>query len=184
MAKVFVPKSDGGILSKKYAVDYAVGDIAPGVFVVITTDQPKIIADLKYLKLNGYGNYWALYRPYHLCNLETPIAVARAYLYREATLNTLRVPVAETIAMAKRDLRPGDKIDALGGFTVYGCIETTEVAKVEGCVPLGIIVGATVRKNIERGQPIRFEDVELDENQTVYLLRKLQDKMVGAAPKN
>jgi predicted homoserine dehydrogenase-like protein len=63
LAKVYVPQSDGGIMSAKYCVDYAVGDVAPGVFVVITTDQPKIIADLKYLKVNGHENHWALYRP-------------------------------------------------------------------------------------------------------------------------
>ncbi len=178
LAKVFVPQSDGGIFSRKQVVDYAVGDIAPGVFVIITTDQPKIIADLKYLRVNGYGNYWALYRPYHLCNLETPISIARAYLYREATANTMRAPVAETIAMAKRDLKAGEKIDALGGYTVYGCIEKIEAAKAEGCVPLGLSIGATVLKEIKKGMPLHFNQVELDENQTVFQFRKLQDQMV------
>ena len=120
LAKVFVPKAAGGIFDAPGAVDYAVGDVAPGVFVIITTDQPKIITDLRYLRLNGHGNYWAIYRPYHLANLETPISVANAFLDRRATIVTLRPPVAETIAVAKRDLQPGDTIDALGGFTVYG----------------------------------------------------------------
>lgn len=181
LAKVFVPQSDGGIESQKYVVDYAVGDIAPGVFVIITTDQPKIIADLKYLRLNGHGKYWALYRPYHLCNLETPIAIARAFFYKEATENTMRLPVAETITMAKRDLKPGEKIDALGGYTVYGCIEKAEIARAEQLVPLGISVGATVSKEIKRGQPIHFDELELDETQTVFHLRKLQDKIVEAS---
>ena len=75
----------------------AVGDIAPGVFIIITTDQPKIIADMNYLKVNGNNNYWALYRPYHLCNLETPISIARALCCNgDITANTLRIPVAET----------------------------------------------------------------------------------------
>jgi predicted homoserine dehydrogenase-like protein len=179
LAKVFVPQADGGVESKKYVVDYAVGDIAPGVFVIITTDQPKIIADLKYLRLNGHGNYWALYRPYHLANLETPIAIARTYLYEEATANTLRAPVAECIAMAKKDLKPGDKIDALGGYTVYGCIDKVEDARAEGCVPLGIAVGAVVKKPIKQGQPVHFDEVDINENQTIFHLRKLQDKMVA-----
>ncbi|MCE1253583.1 MAG: flagellar biosynthesis protein FlgA [Anaerolineae bacterium] len=180
LAKVFVPQSAGGVESKKYVVDYAVGDIAPGVFVIITTDQPKIIADLNYLKVNGYNNHWALYRPYHLCNLETPISIARAFLRSDVTANTMRVPVAETITMAKRDLKPGDKIDYLGGYTVYGTIEKVEVAHQEGCVPLGISVGATITKEIKKGEAVHFDQVELNESQTVYHLRKLQDKLVGA----
>jgi predicted homoserine dehydrogenase-like protein len=177
LARVYVPESEGGIMSAKYRVDYAVGDIAPGVFIVITTDQPKIIADLKYLKVNGHNNHWALYRPYHLCNLETPISIARAFLYGDITCSTLRVPVAETITMAKRDLKAGEKIDYLGGFTVYGTIEKASVSKAEGCLPLGIAVGATLAKDVKRGEAIHYSDVNLNETQTIFHLRKLQDKM-------
>jgi predicted homoserine dehydrogenase-like protein len=177
LAKVYVPQSDGGIMSAKYCVDYAVGDVAPGVFVVITTDQPKIIADLKYLKVNGHENHWALYRPYHLCNLETPISVARAFIYNDITCSTLRVPVAETITIAKRDLKAGEKIDYIGGYTVYGTIEKAAVAKEEGCVPLGIAMGAILTKDVKRGEPIHYSEVNLNEEQTIFHLRKLQDKM-------
>lgn len=181
LPKVFVPRADGGIMDGKGAVDYALGSIAPGVFVIITTDQPKIIADLRYLHLNGHGEYWALYRPYHLANLETPIAIARTFLYEEATINTLRPPVAETLAMAKRDLKAGEKVDALGGYTVYGCIDRADVAKSEGIVPLGISVGATLVRDVKKGEPLHFDEVELDENQTIFKLRQAQDKAVAAA---
>ncbi|HRE28026.1 MAG TPA: hypothetical protein PK954_15405, partial [Anaerolineales bacterium] len=92
--------ADGGIFERRGGVDYAVGDVAPGVFVIITTDQPKIITDLNYLRLNGNGKYWALYRPYHLANLECPITVAKAVLDNEVTLQTVNAPVAETVACA------------------------------------------------------------------------------------
>ncbi|HQX77035.1 MAG TPA: hypothetical protein PL074_12010, partial [Thermoflexales bacterium] len=141
LAKVFVPQSEGGILKGTKVVDYAVGSVAPGVFVIITTDQPKIIKDLKYLRLNGHGNNWALYRPYHLANLETPMSIVRAVIYGEATLATEHPFVAETIAYAKRDLNPGDKVDALGGFTVYGMIERADVARKGDQLPLGLAVG-------------------------------------------
>ncbi|MEA4908902.1 MAG: SAF domain-containing protein [Anaerolineaceae bacterium] len=179
LPRLFVPQADGGILNGRGAVDYAVGSIAPGVFVIITTDQPKIIADLNYLHLNGHGGYWALYRPYHLANLETPISIARAVVYNEATISTLRPPVAETIAMAKRDLRAGEKIDALGGYTVYGMIERAEVAEQEGLVPLGVVVGATLTRDVPQGQALQYSDLELDESQWIFHLRKLQEKLLG-----
>lgn len=177
LPKVFVPKAAGGIFNAPGAVDYAVGP-APGVFVIITTDQPKIIRDLNYLHLSGHGNYWALYRPYHLANLESPISVARAVLDQEVTLATYSPPVAETIAVAKRDLAPGDKIDALGGYTVYGMIDRADTARNENTVPLGLVVGATVEKPLKAGQPIRYADVALVESQTIVRLRREQDRMV------
>lgn len=179
LPRIFSPKEDGGILETRRAVDYAMGKIAPGVFVIITTDQPKIIEDLNYLHVNNYGKYWALYRPYHMANLETPISILRAFFYHEETLSTPNAPVAETITMAKKDLKAGEKIDYLGGFTVYGCIEKASVARDENIVPLGLVVGATVTKDVKQGEPLHYDEVELNEDQTIYHLRWLQDKALG-----
>jgi len=179
LPKVFCPQEDGGILKTRRAVDYAMGKIAPGVFVIITTDQPKIIADLKYLRVNNYGKYWALYRPYHMANLEAPISILRAFFYHEETLATHNPPVAETITIAKRDLKAGEKIDYLGGYTVYGTIEKAEVARKEGLVPLGLAVGATILKDIKQGEAIHYSELELNKEQTIYHLRWLQDKKLG-----
>ncbi|HLJ59513.1 MAG TPA: SAF domain-containing protein [bacterium] len=175
LPRVFVPRSAGGILCAPGAVDYAIGP-APGVFVVITTDQPKIIRDLDYLHLRGHGRHWVLYRPYHLANLEAPITIADAVLDRKVTLATYRPPVCETVACAKRDLRPGDKIDALGGYTVYGLIERAQTSSAEGMVPVGLIVGATVERPVKANEPIRFPDVALDETQSIVRLRREQDR--------
>ncbi|NIR41251.1 MAG: hypothetical protein GWN07_35960, partial [Actinobacteria bacterium] len=76
------------------------------------TDHPKIVRDLRYLKV-GDGPYWALYRPYHLTSLETPISIARAVLSGDTTIATDRPPTAETVAVAKRDLEAGETVDGL-----------------------------------------------------------------------
>ncbi len=179
LANVFIPKADGGIFNAPRAVDYAVGDVAPGVFVIITTDQPKIIADLNYLRLSGNGKYWALYRPYHLANLETPLTVARAIVYGDVALATYQAPVAETVAVAKRDLQPGEKLDGLGGFTMYGLIERAEVARAEQMVPLGVAVGAVVQRPVKAGQPLRQADLALNETQTIVRLRREQEQALA-----
>jgi predicted homoserine dehydrogenase-like protein len=177
LPKVFIPKSAGGIFNEKGAVDYAVGP-APGVFVIITTDQPKIKKDLNYLGLSGFGDYWCLYRPYHLANLETPITIAHVMLDNAETLNTKKVPVAETITIAKKDLKPGDTSDALGGFTVYGMIEKAEVAREENLVPLGLTIGGIIKNPIKQGEAVCYSDIELDESQLIVKLRREQDKLL------
>lgn len=176
LARVFIPTSDGGILNQTQVVEYARG-VAPGVFVVFTTQQPKVAKDLRYLKL-GDGPYWALYRPYHLANLETPISIARAVLKGETTIATDRFPIVEAITMAKRDLRAGEKIDSLGGFTVYGSIEKAAVARSEDLLPLGLAPGCTLLNDVARGAAIRYADVELDPSLTIVHLRRLQDQIV------
>ncbi|HCI79756.1 MAG TPA: hypothetical protein DHW02_08705 [Ktedonobacter sp.] len=177
LAQIFCPKEDGGILNQRGVVDYALGDIAPGVFLIITTDQPKVVKDLKYLRL-GPGPYWALYRPYHLANIETPISVAQAVLLKQATLAAKGAPVAETTTIAKRDLRAGEILDGLGGTMVHGNIERAETARDARMLPLGLSVRACVLRDIECGQTLTYDDVELDEQSFIVHARRLQDMLL------
>ncbi len=177
IAQVFCPKKDGGVLTKSGVVEYGLG-IAPGVFVVITTDHPKIARDLTYLSM-GPGPYWALYRPYHLTSLETPISILKAVLKNESTVATEIPPVADTVTYAKRDLKSGEKIDYLGGFTVYGMIERSDAADRQNLLPLGLAPGCTVKNDIRAGDPITYDDVELVSDSTILELRRLQDQAMG-----
>ncbi len=87
LARVYIPKRDGGIFERDFVVDYSTGKVAPGVFVVITTDSLHLRQDLKFYSM-GEGPYYTLYRPYHLCSFETPISVAKACLFGEPTINS------------------------------------------------------------------------------------------------
>jgi predicted homoserine dehydrogenase-like protein len=174
LAEVYSPQAQGGILQQSQVVEYGLG-VAPGVFVVFTTDHPKIGRDLQYLSM-GSGPNWALYRPYHLTSLETPISIARAVLHGQTTIATDRVPVAETVTYAKRALRSGEQIDSLGGYTVYGMIERAIVARQERLLPLGLAPGCRVRRDVAQGCPVTYDDVEIDETKVIISLRRLQDK--------
>ncbi len=176
LASTYIPEADGGILSEAGRVDYGLG-IAPGVFLVFTTDHPKLVRDLQYLKV-GEGPYWALYRPYHLTSLETPVSIAKAVLRGETTLATDRPPSAETVAVAKKPLRSGETIDGIGGFCVYGVIEKAEVARRENLAPLGLATGARLTNDVEAGALLTYEDLELDESNTIIRLRREQDALV------
>jgi predicted homoserine dehydrogenase-like protein len=177
LAQIFCPCEDGGILNNRGVVDYAIGGIAPGVFLIFTTSQPKVMKDLRYLRL-GPGPYWALYRPYHLANIETPLSVAQAVLYHQTTLAARGIPVAETTAVAKKDLAEGDIIDGLGGTTVYGNIERVEVARDSRMLPLGIAERARVLRPIAKGQALTYDNVVLDEQSFIVHARRLQDILV------
>ncbi len=177
LAEVYSPRADGGILSGTKRVEYGRG-IAPGVFVVFTTEHPKLVRDLKYLSM-GPGPYWALYRPYHLTSLETPISIARAAIYGDTTVATDNAPTAETVTYAKKPLEAGETIDSLGGFAVYGMIESAAEARKQNLLPLGLAPGSVVKRSIEVGQPVTYDDVDVDDSQMIVHLRRLQDLDVG-----
>lgn len=178
LTSVLVPIKDGGILSKSGVVEYVIGDLAPGVFLVYTTDSKIIRRDLDYLK-NGSGPYYLLYRPYHLASIETPISIARAFLYNEATIEPGFGFVSEVMTIAKKDLNPGDILDGIGGFASYGMIELHEIMKKNRYLPIGISEGSTVKRKISKDEPIKYEDIELNENSILFNLRKIQDLQTG-----
>ena len=180
LSSVFTLTNKGGILSQDGVVDFALGDIAPGVFVVISTDNPYLRKDLDYLRMGSGPNY-VLYRPYHLANIEIPISIVRAIVCREATLVAKGSLIAEVITIAKKDLRSGQELDGIGGHTVYGSIEKAGIAEKESFLPLGLAQGAIMKKNISQGDYLTYDNVELDSSSFLLNLRKTQDDLFQKA---
>ena len=177
VSRIFALEEDGGMAKFAGAVDFVQGSaMAGGVFVTVRITDERIQADLEYLKV-GQGKYYTFFRPYHLWFLEAPISVARAFLYRQTTLVPLDQPVADVLTLAKRDLRPGDRLDEFGGYTYYGAIERAEIARRLNALPAGLAPGAKVVQQAAAGNVLTWEDVELDESSLVVRLRREQDQM-------
>ena len=83
--------------------------------------------------------------------------------------------VSEVFAVAKQDLRAGDRLDAIGGCSFYSLIDTYEAAVAENLLPVGLAKGAILNRPVAQDQPIRYDDVQLHEPSTVLTLRRLQD---------
>jgi len=175
LTSVFALKEKGGILNQPGVVDYGIGRIAPGVFVVITTRNKRLIEDLKYLSM-GKGPNYLLYRPYHLCSIEIPLSIARAVIYQEPTIVSSGRPVAEVITVAKRDLKVGQKIDGIGKFDIYGSIERAAVSQQENLLPLGLAEGAVLKSKVKKGDYLTLSQVEFEES-ILMNLWKLQNKL-------
>lgn len=180
LPNLFRPTEEGGILQNGYGKVEWVNGIAPGVFVIISSDLPFVKHEMNYLSM-GEGPNWVLYRPYHLCSLETPLTVAKAVVDNTSTL----VPmdgglVCETVAVAKKDLKAGEMLDGIGGYTVYGVVDTHENMLKDNGVPLGVITKNTkLLKDVKKGQTITYDMVDLDDNSLIVQLRKLQDRFFG-----
>ena len=177
ISKIFALEEDGGITKFPGAVDFVQGSsMAGGVFVTVRVEDERIRNDLEYLKV-GKGKYFTFFRPYHLWFLEAPISVARAFLHRQTTLVPLSYPVAEVMAIAKRDLKPGERLDSFGGYTYYGVIDRADEARKLNALPAGLAPDAMVKQLVETGEILTWDDVELNEESLVVKLRRQQDAL-------
>ena len=158
------------------AVDYVVGSKpGPGVYVLATHDDPKQRHYLNLYKL-GEGPLYSFYTPYHLCHFEVPNTVARAVLLGDATIAPLpQAPKVEVITVAKKDLKAGETLDALGGYTYYGECEKAPIAAAERLVPVGLAEGCVLTRDIAKDEAISYDDVTVPEGRLADELRREQD---------
>jgi predicted homoserine dehydrogenase-like protein len=172
-------KEMAGLLPKELLlggglVDYALGaEPGTGAFVIVYEDHPKKQKELAYYKM-GEGPFYTFYTPFHLPHLQIVSTIARAVLFRDATVAPLGGPVCEVLAVAKRDLKAGEKLDGVGGFTAYGVIENAPVFAEKRLLPMGIAEGCTLNKDVPRDTPITYYDVEVPAGRTVDELRREQ----------
>jgi len=127
----------------------------------------------------GEGPYYALYRPYHLCNIETPLSVAEAVLNHEPTI-VPQAMVSEVVAIAKRDLTPGEALGEVGEADYYNRIYSYAEAQALGGMPMGLTPGARVVAPVAKGQMLTWQNVAPDQTKFVYKLRQMQDAMLAA----
>lgn len=167
-------------------VDYLLGaEPGGGVFVVGWCDDPLQRFYLDYYKVHSRGPWHLFYRPYHLCHLETPRAIALAALWGKAVLRPEHGRVADVYAWAKTDLPAGTVIaHGIGGDACYGVIESAGQADARGAVPIALLETApgeaapVLRRPVRRDAPLTWEDLELPDSEVLRLYRRQQ----GGAP--
>lgn len=170
-------KENGGVLNKFGVVEYVDG-LAPGIFAIVKGQNANVQHELNYLMKKGDRDHHILYRPFHLASLETPMTIAKAVLNHDTAIVPCGAPVSETVAVAKKDIKAGERLDGIGGFCVRGVIETHQDMKANKNIPIGLISGNVVAKRaIPNGKFLTEDDVTLDETTTVWKLRKLQDEV-------
>ncbi|PWH15202.1 MAG: hypothetical protein DDG60_06170 [Anaerolineae bacterium] len=172
--QTFALKEDGGVLNRIGVVDYGIGRVAPGVFLIVRTDHPRL-REAMVLRDMGKGPYYTLFRPFHLCSIEVPLTCAMLGIRKQSNMVPLDRLVSEVFAVAKRDLHPGDTLDAIGGTAYYSLIDTYENAKAECLLPIGLAKGARVIRPVKMDTPITCADVEIQPS-TVFQLRQLQEQ--------
>lgn len=161
-------------------VDYVLGaEPGGGVFVVGRCEDPIQAEYLKYYKL-GEGPEYLFYRPYHLCHLETPRAIARAVEFGRPMLVPSFGRVADVYAYAKSDLPAGTRIEhGIGGDACYGLIETCAAAESEGKLPICLLEcegdqRPRLKKAVGKDRALLWSDVDLPNG---YLQQRFAEQL-------
>lgn len=183
LSSVLVPEKDGGVLSRTGVVDYSIGrGVAPGVFVIAEMGHPRIRERMEDLKM-GEGPYFTFHRPYHLTSLEVPLTCARVVLYGKPDMVPLKRPVAEVCAVAKRDLRAGEQLDAIGEYTYRAWILPAQDARAANAIPCGLLQGGKVLQPIRKGELLTYGNSVPPRDSKIAELRSLQDeRLFGKQP--
>lgn len=178
LSSVLCPVDDGGVLSKKGVVDFTVGKgVAPGVFVIAEMAHPRLRERMNDLKL-GAGPYYTFFRPYHLTSLEVPLTCARAVLYGKADMVPMDEPVAEVCAVAKRNLRAGERLDAIGETSYRSWIMTADDARRSKAIPCGLLEDGEALAPIAKGELITSDNAMVDPGSKLAEMRARQDALL------
>jgi predicted homoserine dehydrogenase-like protein len=179
LAQVLCTKEDGGILANSGVVDYSIGEgVAPGVFCIVKPRHPRVLERMTDLKV-GPGPCFALVRPYHLTSLEVPLSAIRAAKSRLPDLEPVDQPVAECVALAKRDLAPGRVLDKIGEYDYRGFAVTWSHARSGAALPLGLAEGARVLKPVKAGEALTYDNCAPDDSLVVTQIRRRLDQSDG-----
>jgi predicted homoserine dehydrogenase-like protein len=183
LPSVLKPKQEGGILEHSGTVEIVASenrDGSPiknhlrwGVYIVFKAgnDLVRRFLSMHDFLRDGSGEYGAIYRSFHLIGLEIGVSVASAVLRGEAT-GSADSFIADVVAVAKKDLKPGEILDGEGGYSVFGRLVRADESLSHQYLPLGLSRGGRMIKPVAKDAVVNYHDVALDENPLSFRLRK------------
>ena len=153
----------------------------PGVFILAEHPVWETLPHYgPYEKLRTKGKQaYLLLRPYHLCGLEVAKSLLRAASGAPPLMSNGLVPRVSVAGLAKRAMTVDTRLHhAIGSFDVRGV--AIKSADSPEHVPIGLLAGARIKRPVEVGQMLTFDDVELPESRALNIwLEELRPRFVA-----
>ena len=157
-------------------IDYVVGAPLTKVYCLAEHSDPKQRHYLNLYKM-GSGPLYAFFTPYHLVHFEAPISIARAVLFRASIAKPLAGPVVEVCAVAKRNLKAGETLDAYGMYMTYGEAVNAEEMSRGRYLPEGLVEGCRLIRDVGQDEVLTYDHVRLPADRLADKLRADQYRM-------
>ena len=189
IAKKLIPKDEGGLIDHSGQVEVISSidldkneienDLRWGVYIVIKAQNEYVKNCFKDYGMvtDSSGNYSAIWRPYHYIGLELAQSIYSISLDLKPTGFTKNYN-SDVGAIAKKDLKTGEKLDGEGGFCARGKLISSQQSKEDSILPLGLTDNAIVKRNIKKDELIKLTDVDLDLPKEVLEAREYQYNLI------
>ena len=188
LQNVLVPQASGGILDMSGTVEVIASErrgearempnhLRWGVYAVFKAPNEYARACFAQYGLvtDQSGWYAALYRPYHLIGLELGVSASNAVIRREPTGTTAEWR-GDVVAVAKKDLKPGERLDGEGGYCAWGRLMPAASSKARRALPIGLAHGVDVIRPVAHGSVITYNDVSaLPDNAATRCRQELEN---------
>lgn len=182
LANVFIPEEDGGILKRTGVVNVFnnlrgsdEASFCGGEFIVVKCENKKMwdILKGKGHVMSHNDKYCCIYLPYHYMGLETPVSILEGDFMGIGNHPDCR-QVSVLAGVADKDIPKGTELKVHGHHhSIDGLIpELLETKAVGNAAPFYLLNGATLLKDVKKGNPVTMDDVDLSGLETYQLFKQ------------
>ncbi|WP_244900774.1 homoserine dehydrogenase [Streptomyces nanshensis] len=172
LADVYALREDGGLLERPGAVEVfralrlpGEASFAGGVFVVVRTHDRETWETLrgKGHVLSRDGRYAAVYLPYHLMGVETPVTLLSAVLHHRPSGGTDPRLHAVLAGRARQALTAGTELSMGGHHHDLAGVQAALLRSADApadVAPLYLAAGSRLSRDVPEGGLLTFDDIE------------------------
>jgi predicted homoserine dehydrogenase-like protein len=187
---VFSPSSSGGLLNQREGTidmvtclkDSNDAGLGGGVFVVVACDNEysREILTTKGCLANAAGDAILIYRPYHLCGVETATTLLCAGILGLSTGTDDYKPRFDMIKMTTRDMKTGEVIGDDHDPALSASLVAALPLQDDSPIPAHLMTHCKLKRDVPAGTLITGGMVELPSDSILLTLRREQDEWLKA----
>lgn len=178
-------QEDGGILSRRGVLDSITqlrtpqeANLGGGVYIVVSSDNEysRYILNSKGLMHNTSGSASLIYRPYHLCGVETSTSLLCAAMLGFETGYEEYHQTYDMVRVTTRDMKQGEIIGDDYSFDYYSKIVPATKMRGEQPIPAHMAFGNRLKTDVPEGSVLTYDMIERPENSALWRLREDSEK--------
>ena len=186
--EVLCPVEEGGILQTRGAIEIVTclrgtddAGLGGGVFIVVSceNDYSRTVLTTKGLIPNGRGSTAVIYRPYHLCGVETPISILSAALLNVPTGAAAVQPHVDLVAKSNCELKAGTTLGGGHSNDIDAVILPASPIAEGNPLPLYLLTDNRLSKDVAAETVITQEMIDSPADSLLWSLRQQQDAHFG-----
>ncbi len=191
--EVLAPQEEGGILGRRGVIDGVTvlrgpheAGMGGGVFIVVScaNDYSRHILTTKGLIPNARDTTALIFRPHHLCGVETPLTVLLAALQQIPTGALDFEQRFDVLGEATVDLARGETVEDDHSPKLLARMRPAEAIAPGAPIPMHMAMGKTLLRDVPAGSILTTDMVPEPPDAPLWALRREQDAWMAQGAVN